>query len=168
MPEEEKAKSEATAKKDSAEDYIKAIKDLKENTVPKAEYERKVEENRKLLQTLVEGGQLSKEEEEEAKKTSDDYARELMKPHTNLEYAKIALKQREKAIEEGKGDPFVPRGLNFDQGTSHDQEDAQAAADLLQSCIDDSNDDPEAFRALFQARTKDLPIMKMKAQARKG
>lgn len=165
MPEEEKKNDNETK---TTSEYIEAIQKLKENTVPKAEYEKKVEENKKLLKTLVEGGQISQEEKAEAEKTSDDYAKELIKKnHTNLEYAILALKQREKAIEEGKPDPFVPTGLNFQNATAHDEEDAESAAEMLQSCIDDSNGDPEAFRALFQARTKDLPQLKMK-QSKKG
>lgn len=168
MSEEEKRNDIETKTNQSQEDYIEAIKKLKENSVPKAEYEKKVEENKKLLQTLVEGGQLSQEEAKEAEKTSDDYAKELIrKNHTNLEYAILALKQREKAIEEGKPDPFVPAGLNFQNATAHDGEDAESAAEMLQSCVDDCNGDPEAFRALFQARTKDLPQLKMK-QSKKG
>lgn len=151
-----------------AADYIAAIKELKENTVPKSEYEKKVAENRQLLDTLVSGGQISKEEEEEMTKSSDDYAAELVKPHTNLDYAKIALRQREKAIEEGKGDPFVPRGLNFHEGQASDAENAEKAAELLQSCVDDCGDDPEAFLALFQSRVRDNPQLKMRQAAQKA
>lgn len=164
MPEESK---ENETKMETSQDYLEAIKKLKENSVPKSEYDKKVEENKQLLKTLVEGGQISQETAKEAEKTSDDYAKELIKPHTNLEYAQIALKQREKAIEEGKPDPFIPTGLNFQNATAHDAEDAETAAEMLQSCIDDSQGDPEAFRALFQARTKDLPQMKMK-NSKKG
>lgn len=165
--EEEKTKNEGEETKDAA-DYIAAIKELKETTVPKTEYEKKVAENKQLLDTLVSGGQISKEEEEELTRTSDYYAAELVKPHTNLDYAKIALKQREKAIEEGKGDPFVPRGLNFHEARADDAENAEKAAELLRSCVDDCGDDPEAFLALFQSRVRDDPQIKMKQAAKKA
>ena len=39
-------------------DYIKAISDLKKNSVAREEYNRVIEENKNLLKTLVEGGQI--------------------------------------------------------------------------------------------------------------
>lgn len=152
---EEETKSESEAKNDY-QDYIKAIQDLKDTTVPKEQYAKLKAENKQLLDTLVAGGQLEPQQAEK-RKTSEEWAKELVGHHTNLEYAEIALKQREAALEEGKPDPFIPSGRNFTQSRATDAQDAQAAADLLQSCVDDADGDPNVFLGLFQSRVKDLP-----------
>lgn len=157
----EETKDESETKDEEGQDYIQAIKELKENTVPKEQYAKLKAENKQLLDTLVTGGQLEPEKAE-PKKTSDDWAKELVGRHTNLEYAEIALAQRQAALEEGKPDPFMPVGMNFTQSRATDAQDAQAAADLLQSCVDDSDGDPNVFLGLFQSRVKDLPGASLK------
>lgn len=172
MPEDQKPTNQtptpAQPQAPSADDFIKEINRLKETTVPKEELQKYKDENAKLIKTLANGGSISEEQAKEAKMTSEDYAKELIKPHTNLEYAKLSLKQREKAIEEGKPDPYMPQGENFTEGRSTDAENAQRAADFLQSLVDDSDDNPQVFNSLLQARLKDDPAVVMAISARKA
>lgn len=167
MENENKVATPENATDTTAQDYINAIKELKETTVSKELYDKKVQENKQLLDTLVQGGSISPETAEEAKKTSADYAKELAKPHTNLEYAKISLKHREACIQEGHPDPYMPSGMNFRDGRPEDAGDAEAVAEMLQSCIDDCDDNPDVFLSLYQARTVDLPMAKMKKSLRR-
>lgn len=160
--ENKQAAPEQPANSDNVQDYINAINQLKETTVSRELYDKKVQENKQLLDTLVSGGSIEPEKAAEAKQTSVELAKELAKPHTNLDYAKLALKHREACISEGKDDPFVPHGLNFRDSRPEDTQDAEAAAELLQTCIDESDNDPEVFRSLFQAYTQDLPLAKYK------
>lgn len=139
-------------------EYIDAIAKIRENSVPREEYQKKVDENKALLDTLVQGGSIDAQQYAQKTMSSDELAKELMKPQTNLEYAKTALAHRSACIAEGKPDPFSPHGRSFANGLPTDEDDAQSVADLLQSCIDECNNDPEAFRALMQAHMKDAPI----------
>lgn len=138
-------------------DYIEAIKELKENSVPKDDYNKIVDENKKLVKALVDGGQIANPDPED-EMTSEDIAKELCKPGiTNLRYAELSLKHREKCLEEGKKDPYMPDGLNFKQGLNSDAEDAQKVADMLKSCIDQAQGNPDMYTSLLQAHMKDLP-----------
>lgn len=82
---------------------------------------------------------------------------------TNLDYIKSVLKLRNALIEEGKPDPFLASGVKA-KITEDDRAIADRVAEGLQELVDESNDDPEVFTALYQARVKDgnLPIRKKK------
>lgn len=162
------AAAEATPS-DTAADYIATIQKLKETTVPKAEAEAEVAklkaENKQLITALANGqGNPNGEDAHD----SNYYAQELCKPHTNLDYARISLKHREKCLAEGKDDPYIPSGANFTQGTDKDAEIAQNTADFLQSAVEDSNGDPAAFNAFLQARMRDDPAVVAAIAARKA
>lgn len=167
MPEEKKEQAPAQGAP-SSEDFIKEIQHLKETTVPKDDMEKLRKENAQLIKTLANGGSLPAEKAKEAAMTSDDFAKELVKPHTNLDYVKLSLKQREKAIEEGKPDPYCPHGENFQEGRSDDADNAQKAADFFQSLVDESGDNPTVFNSLLQARLKDDPALLMHLAAKRS
>lgn len=166
--EEIKGQQPAPAKDPTSDEYIAAIQHLKETTVPKEEYEKKVAENKKLINAIATGQRDAEVAQKEATMTSDDFAKELVKRHTNLEYAQLALKQRAKAIEEGKPDPFMPHGASFKEGKADDADNANMAADFLQSIVDESDGNPAVFNSLFQARCKDDPVLIMRLAARKS
>lgn len=169
MEKQEKQETNTTpAAAPSSAEFIQEIQTLKETTVPKAEMDKLRQENAQLIKTLASGGSLPEEQEKEAKKTSDDYAKELTQRHTNLEYAKLSLKQREKALEEGKPDPYCPHGENFTEGMSTDADNAQKAADFLQDLVDESGDNPTVFNSLLQARLKDDPSVLMHLAAKRS
>lgn len=158
------------APSDTAAGYIAAIQKLKETTVPKAEAEAEIArlkgENKQLITALANG--QGNPNGEDDKRNSDYYAAELCKPHTNLDYARISLKHREKCLAEGKDDPYIPSGANFTQGTDKDAEIAQNTADFLQSAVEDSKGDPAAFNAFLQARMRDDPAVVAAIAARKA
>lgn len=168
MPEENKNNPQPTPSAPSSEQFIEQIQKLKETTVPKEQLEKLKQENAQLIKTLANGGSLPADQATEAKKTSDDYAKELTQRHTNLEYAKLSLKQRAKALEEGKPDPYCPHGENFTEGMTTDADNAQKAADFLQSIVDESGDNPTVFNSLLQARLKDDPALLMHLAAKRG
>lgn len=138
-------------------DYVGTIEELKKNSVPTSDYNSVVEENKRLLKALVDGGQMANPNPE-SEKTSDEIAKELCTPGiTNLRYCQLALEHRKKCLEEGKKDPFVPDGLDFKQGLRSDAEDAQEVADMLEACIEQADGNPDMFTSLFQAHVRDLP-----------
>lgn len=154
MPENEQPKNE---NENQYQDYIETIETLKKTSVPKEDYEKLLEEKRSLVKALVDGGQMQDPNPED-KKTSDELAKELCTANlSNLGYVKAALAHREKCIEEGKPDPFMPKGALVQEG-KNDRDDAQAVADLLQECVEGCNGSSVVFTSLLQSKMQDLPI----------
>ena len=92
---------------DDTNNYIEAIKTIKENSVDKAAYDKLKEENKQLLQSLVKGEKIESKEEpvdinELRQKILTDESL------TNLEYIESALKLRDELMKKGNKDPFLP------------------------------------------------------------
>lgn len=138
-------------------EYIDAIATLKQNSVDKARYESLRQENKKLLDALVNGGQLDadviKEQPKEDIKTLRD--RVFKKENqSNLEYWTNVLALRDRLLEEGQEDPFVPQGRKI-QATVQDYEAAQRVADGMKSLVDYANGNNEVFISEYQRRVRD-------------
>lgn len=140
-------------------DYIEAIKKLKAETVDKAEYERLREDNRKLLDSIVNGTHT----DDEAAKTPvlrepQEIRKELFKEDaglSNLEFATKALELRTSLMAKGETDPFLPQGAQI-LATEEDIAGAQRVADVLQQCVDYASGDNSVFTNELQRRTVDI------------
>lgn len=150
---------------DSA-DYIKAINELKQNSVSREQYEKLKQENKDLLDTLINGGQV--EMVDPATKPSiEDLRKGLFskeaadKEMTNLEFVSKSLELRNAIIESGGTDPFLPVGKGIDL-TREDYEAAEFTAQQFQECIDIAQGNSEVFTAELMRRTVDnsLPTAK--------
>jgi hypothetical protein len=150
---------------DSA-DYIKAINELKQNSVSREQYEKLKNENKELLDTLINGGQV--EMIDPATKPSvEDLRKGLFskeaaeKEMTNLEFVSKSLELRNAIIESGGTDPFLPVGRGIDV-TREDYEAAEFTAQQFQECIDIAKGNSEVFTAELMRRTVDnsLPAAK--------
>lgn len=136
-------------------DYVDAINKLKENTVSKEQYSKLKEENKRLIEALVNGEQIDVQTEtpvnvDELRKTLFNGEREL----NNLEYVDTALKLRKALIEKGERDPFLPSGTHVNI-TADMIEKAQNVADVLQECVDFADGDSGIFTAQLQRNLKD-------------
>ena len=145
---------------DTSLDYIEAIKTLKETTVDKSAYDSLRAENKKLLQSLVNGETI----EPQNKVLSEDIdtlrKRVLTDDSlTNLEYWDNVLKLRSALLKRGDEDPFVPQG-NKVAATAADYETANKVATIMQEMVDNSDGDPNVFLNEFQRRVKDTQIKK--------
>lgn len=136
--------------------YIDEIQNLKENTVSKDQYEKKCEENRKLIQSLANGTPLPGAEQEPPKPSIDELRKKLANGDqlSNLEYVKTVLALRNSLIEKGEQDPFVPQGANV-KPEATDWATAQRVADAFQSCVDYADGDSEIFTTELKRITKD-------------
>ena len=139
------------------QNYLDEIKDLKENTVPKAEYDKVVEEHKKALKEFL-NGKTHKEgdpdnqqpEKPSIKQLREDlYVKQNCK--TNLEYFSKTLQLREEIMEEGGIDPFVPIGKDMTPKDSHFATAAKIATEI-QSCIDECGGDPDEFNRLLDKK----------------
>lgn len=135
-------------------DYIEAIKQLKDTTVPKEAYEKIQEENKKLLQSLINGETI----EQESEKTDIAALRkELFGEEcelSNLEYMTKIMELRSAIIEEGGTDPFLPYGKKIIP-TEEDIETANRVADIINECIEYAEGDSSVFTNELQRRMID-------------
>ena len=100
---------------DNTQDYITAIKELKQNSVDRSEYEKLRAENKKLIDAVV-NGQPGQEEQvlvKHSKEQIDDLRNDLFnspRELTNLEFITKTMELREALMENGEPDPFLPVG----------------------------------------------------------
>lgn len=147
-------------------DYIKAINELKQNSVSREQFEKLKKENKDLLDTLINGGQV--EMVDPATKPSiEDLRKGLFskeaadKGMTNLEFVTRSLELRNAILDQGGTDPFLPIGKGIDL-TREDYEAAEFTAQQFQECVDIAQGNSEVFTAELMRRTVDnsLPTAK--------
>ena len=138
-------------------EYIDAIATLKQNSVDKARYDSLRQENKKLLDALVNGGQLDAEAIKEQPKEDIQTLRDRVfnkENQSNLEYWTNVLGLRDRLLEEGQEDPFVPQGRKI-QATVQDYEAAQRVAEGMRNLVDYANGNNEVFLSEWQRRVRD-------------
>lgn len=139
-------------------DYIEAIKEIKQNSVDREAYNKLREENKRLLNSLVNGESVDVKKEEPV--NIDELRDKLFnKESTNLEYISNALKLREELMKQGKPDPFLPAGKNIIP-TEEDIKTADRVAKVLQECVDYADGDSNVFTNELQRVTVDSVLPK--------
>lgn len=152
---------------DSGVDYISAINEIKQNSVSREQYEKLVSENKQLLDTLINGGQI--EALQVAPPNIDELRNELFgkeavdKGMTNLEFVEKTLKLRDAIIESGGVDPFLPIGKGIDL-TRDDYDAAELTAQVFKECVEVAQGDSDIFTNELMRRTVDngTPTAKIK------
>ena len=112
---EEKEISVTGTVEDNTQDYLAAIKELKEKSVDRSEYDKLRAENKKLIDAVVNGqpGQEETAVSKHSKEQIDELRNDLFnspKELNNLEYVTKAMELREALMENGEPDPFLPVG----------------------------------------------------------
>ena len=141
--------------------YIEAIKEMKANSVDKAAYDKLKEENKQLLDALINGGQVTQELQKEPVDI-DSLRKRLFGGDaelSNLDYMKTALELREALLDQGSPDPFLPYGQNI-APTDEDIRTADRVAEAIKSCIDYADGDSEIFTNELQRITVDTSPIK--------
>ena len=127
--------------------YIEAIKEMKANTVDKEAYRKLQEENKQLLNSLVNGETIETTDAEQ-KESIEELRSKLFgtkrKDLTNLEFVENSLKLRDALMESGEMDPFVPVGSKI-KPTDEDFAKAKKVAEVLQECVDYAEGNPDVF-----------------------
>ena len=152
-PEEKKEKKSEQSNLELA----KALKELRENSVPKSDYEKVQNENKELVAQIINGeGNVGNGQPTPEKVDIKALREKLYGPKcselTNLEFCDLTLQLRDAVIEVEGIDPFLPHGANI-KPNDLDVERAQAVADVMRQCIQEANGDSGVFTALLQART---------------
>ena len=147
---------------DNTQDYIKAIKDLKQNSVDRSEYEKLRAENKKLIDAVV-NGQPGQEEQvvvKHSKEQIDDLRNDLFnspRELNNLEFITKTMELREALMENGEPDPFLPVGKQISP-TRDDIEGAEKVAQVYKECIEYAEGDSEVFTNELMRRTRDVKL----------
>ena len=135
--------------------YIEALNQLKQNSVDKADYDKLKAENKKLLDSIVNGTEVALPANEKA--DINELRKKLFNSSedglSSLEYADTALKLRQRLIEEGQEDPFVPHGTQYSP-TQVDYDRADRVAAALQECVDNAEGDEATFLAELKKRLR--------------
>ena len=150
---------------DNTNDYIAQIKNLKENSVSKDDYNKLKADNKKLIDALANGTQVDVVEPKvSAVENINNLRKKLFSKGSNLdnlEYCKTAVELRDALIEKGERDPFLPFGHEV-VATDSDYESAERVANVMKECIDYADGDPDIFTNELQRRTVDVAIPKKK------
>ena len=159
---EEKEISVTGTVEDNTQDYLAAIKELKENSVNRSEYEKLRAENKRLIDTVINGapGQEEPAFTKHSKEQIDDLRNELFnspRELNNLEYVTKAMELREALIENGEPDPFLPVGKQISP-TRDDLEGAEKVAQVYRECIEYAEGDSEVFTNELMRRTRDVKL----------
>ena len=159
---EEKEISVTGTVEDNTQDYLAAIKELKENSVNRSEYDKLRAENKKLIDAVVNGqpGQEEPAFTKHSKEQIDDLRNELFnspRELNNLEYVTKAMELREALMENGEPDPFLPVGKQISP-TRDDIEGAEKVAQVYKECIEYAEGDSEVFTNELMRRTRDVKL----------
>ena len=152
-PEEKKEKKS----EQSNVELAKALKEARENSVPKADYEKLERENKELVAQIINGeGNVGNGQPTPDKVDIKVLREELYGPKgadlSNLDFWKKTLQLRNAVIEQEGYDPFLPHGAKI-KPNEQDVERAEAVAKTVQECIDKSEGSSEVFTALLQQET---------------
>lgn len=162
MEQETKRVEEGIDIEDTTVDYVAAIKELKENSVSRAQYEKLRTENQQLLSSLINGETMQatapKKEIDTAK--IEKMLRDKSSHIKNLDYVQAILDLREADIAAGKPDPFL--SVSNKSCTQADLDKAQEIADIYQECIDYAEGDSGLFTQELNRRMVDVPLPKRK------
>ena len=167
-PTVEKEKEKQDPATDNVDIFIDAAKEVKNRSVSKEEYEKVVADRKKLLDFILEGKELEKEDE--ANPSTPDVA-ELKKVFrdpdaSNLEIVSASLGIRDAVLKETGKDPF--------SSSESDAAAAQRVADVFKQCVDEAKGDDEKFTYLLKSRISDddavlvAAIEKRKKALKKG
>ena len=137
---------------DNTQDYLAAIKELKENSVNRSEYDKLKAENKKLINAVVNGQSIDVPSQPKMRDPNVIRDELFNHEHNNLEYVKLALELRSTLIAEGKPDPFLPMGSQI-APTAEDVEKAEKVANIYQECIDYADGDSKLFTQELMRRT---------------
>lgn len=141
-------------------ELAKALKEQKENSVSKEQYEKLEKKNSELMKAIIDGSSIGNKSESSVEPADlNKLAKEIFEGGIgNLEFAKRSLKFREEYMKKTGKDPFAPN--SSEKMTDEDADKAAEVARVMQECIDEADGSEGLFNALLGERIKeDSPTM---------
>lgn len=141
------------------EDYLATIQKLKENSVPRSQYDALKADNKRLLDSIV-NGQSEDSSSVKQLRDPDVIRKELFgKEHNNVDYMTLTLELRDSLIERGEPDPFLPYGSRITP-TADDIAEAEKCATVYRECLEYAEGDNDAFTNELMRRTSKGTIIR--------
>ena len=158
---------------DDTSQYIDAIKEMKANSVSKQAYDKLQDQNRQLLDALINGKEIELPQQKEPVDINK-LRKELYTENNSmsaLEYVSKTLELRDAIIQSGERDPMLPIGQNINP-SADDSIGAEKFATIAKECIEYADGDSELFINELMRRTNDAMPAKSaeiaRRQSRKG
>ena len=138
--------------------YIEALKEMKNNYVPRDQLKKLESENKQLLDALVSGKEININSSNSKEEVDINALRKKLfnkdAQLSNLDYVKTALELRDALLEKGERDPFLPYGDKVTLTAEH-YDKADSVAQVLKDCVEFADGDSGIFTAELQRRSKD-------------
>ena len=134
------------------ENYIETIENLKKSTVPRADYNKIMDDNRKLVEALATSKPTSPDVEVPvipSQAEIDELRKKLFKPNSgmsDLEFIKTTLSLRDALIANGEPDPFMPTNKDYIDD-DYSKERREYIANGLKEIVDYCADDDKLFQS---------------------
>ena len=158
MTEEELNSVTGNQVEDNTQDYLTAIKELKQNSVNRTEYDKLRDENKKLINAIVNGQPAEISTAKEPKASRADLIKALNKPGiTDLDYAKASLELRDLELAETGRDMYCPLGVQY-VPTDEDKASAERVAEELRDMINIADGDSNVFKNEYMRRGQDVNL----------
>ncbi len=139
-------------------DYIAAIEELKKNSVSKDQYDALAAREKKLLEAVVNGQEISTSKQESLEPRLEYYKKYKENKFSNdLDYWTNMVNLRKATIKEYGADPCVTGnyGLTPDGGRIEpsygEAETIQEQFDIIEGFIDEAKGNPLVFETLMQS-----------------
>lgn len=150
------------------QDYIDAIQELKANSVSIDRYNRVVEENKSLIQTLAQGGTLPNAGLP-VERSAEEIKKELWgsEPITSqTKFVELSLELRDAVLRETGEDIYVSTG-HYITPNAEAYASAEKSATIYRECLDYANGNDEVFINELSRRMVETPIMANKNKIRR-
>jgi len=146
----------------NANDYVEAVKSLKESSVPKEQFDKMVEENKTLMNAIL-NGNVATEKKDVQEIDVDDRINELRRDIfgrglNNLEYWEKTLELRDLIKEQDPNNDIFVASNSQITPTDFDYQCAERVADVVSDCIEKCEGNSSVFTTLLLNRTKDINI----------
>ena len=138
----------------TADDYLNNLQALKDNTVSRDDYQRLVEDNKKLAKALANGEFTSAEEAKSKPVLTSEEARAKLfngKKKPDLQLFSEVLDLRSAVLAEGGRDPFIFSDPEYIP-TEQDKLDAERISKSIEEALEYADGDPTIFRTEMMRR----------------
>ena len=147
--------------------YISAINEMRNNSVSRDKYNKLKEDNRQLLDALINGGQIevpTAEEKKSAQELTVEFhqmaGRKKGKP-LDVEFSEKVLATRDAYIEETGEDPFLPSNP-----TDTDYKNASDVEAFFRTCLEAADGNNDVFEREMSRHLVEYPALPTKNKRR--
>lgn len=128
---------------------LNEVKELRENSVSKKDYEALQQKYKAMVKEFVNGGGSTEAKETvDIEKLRNELFGEDVEKLSNRDFWKKTLQLRHERMEKDGVDIFLPKG-NKTRYTAQDIETANRVDEVISQMLEDSEDNPELFNVLF-------------------